>query len=143
MTSQAQVIGHTPSQPTSTVHRPMHHPCTDTMHGPACPSTKTQIRPHLTYRHQDYMIMLLSFLAMAFIACFFYQIRFCKKFFVSLLAIAQTLLSDKLASPAKRITNKYVAWCSGQHTWLPSWRTQVKISSFSFFFFLFLLSFSS
>ena len=38
---------------------PIHHPCTDTMHGPACPSSQTQIPPHLTYRHQDYMILLL------------------------------------------------------------------------------------
>ena len=29
MTSQAMIIGHAPSHPTSTVHRPMHHhPCT-------------------------------------------------------------------------------------------------------------------
>ena len=34
-------------------------PCTDAMHSPAFPSTKTQIRPHLTYRHRDYMILLL------------------------------------------------------------------------------------
>ena len=31
------------------------------MHGPACPSTKTQIRPHLTGTQQDYMILLLCF----------------------------------------------------------------------------------
>ena len=36
----------------------MHHPCTDVMHGPACPSSQNQIRPLLTYRHQDYMILL-------------------------------------------------------------------------------------
>ena len=42
------------------------HLCTNAMyrpmHGPASPSTKTQIRPHLTYRYQSYMILLLSFL---------------------------------------------------------------------------------
>ena len=42
----------------------MHHPCTDAMHGPACPSTKTQIPPHQTCRHQDYMILLLLFFAL-------------------------------------------------------------------------------
>ena len=42
-------------------HAPMHHPCTDPMHGPACPSSQTQIRPHLTSRHQDYMILLLNY----------------------------------------------------------------------------------
>ena len=31
-------------------HAPMHHPCTDAMHGPACPSSQTQIRPRLTCR---------------------------------------------------------------------------------------------
>ena len=35
-------------------------PCTN-MQGPACPSTKTQIPPHLICRHRDYMILLLHF----------------------------------------------------------------------------------
>ena len=34
-------------------------PCIDAMHGPACLSTKTQIPPHQTCRHQDYMKLLL------------------------------------------------------------------------------------
>ena len=38
----------------------MHHPCTNAMHGPACPLTLTQIRPHLTAGHSDYMILLLT-----------------------------------------------------------------------------------
>ena len=38
---------------------PMHHPCTDAMHGPACPSTKTPIPPHQLKPHQDYIILLL------------------------------------------------------------------------------------
>ena len=37
----------------------MHHPCTDAMHGPTCPSTKTQIRPQQANMEQDYMILLL------------------------------------------------------------------------------------
>ena len=37
----------------------MHHPCTDAMHGPACQSTKTQIRPHQLKPHLNYMILLL------------------------------------------------------------------------------------
>ena len=40
-------------------HQPMHHPCTDTMHGAAFPSSQTPIRPHLTCTHQHYMILLL------------------------------------------------------------------------------------
>ena len=35
---------------------PMHQP----LHGPACPSTKIQIPPHLTEGHQSNMILLLS-----------------------------------------------------------------------------------
>ena len=34
---------------------PMHQP----IHGPACPSSQTPIRPHLTYRHWHYMKLLL------------------------------------------------------------------------------------
>ena len=41
-------------------HTPMHHQRTDAMHGLACPSTKTQIWPHLTYRTWNYMILLLD-----------------------------------------------------------------------------------
>ena len=41
-------------------HAPMHHPRTDAMHGPACPSTKTQIRPHQTKGRYNYMILLLN-----------------------------------------------------------------------------------
>ena len=48
---------------TNPMHHPMHHTMHHTMHQPmhvpACPSTKTQIRPLLTCRHQDYMILLL------------------------------------------------------------------------------------
>ena len=42
-----------------TTHAPT--PCTDAMHCPACPVTIYQIRPPLTCRHQDYMILLLYF----------------------------------------------------------------------------------
>ena len=35
------------------------HPFTKPMHGPACPSSQTPIRSHLTYTERDYMIRLL------------------------------------------------------------------------------------
>ena len=38
-------------------HAPRHAP---PMHAPACPSTKTQIRPHQLKSHLDYMILLLA-----------------------------------------------------------------------------------
>ena len=52
------------------MHHPMHHPMHSPawpppngmhqpMHSPGCPSSQNQIRPHLTYRHRDYMILLL------------------------------------------------------------------------------------
>ena len=41
-------------------HPPMHRPMHPPMHHPACPSTPTPFKPHLTYRHRDYMILLLG-----------------------------------------------------------------------------------
>ena len=46
------VLGHVITPPP-----PMYHP----MHGPACPSTKHQIPPNLTYRHRVLIILLLIF----------------------------------------------------------------------------------
>ena len=46
----------TTSPPTPPMHQPIHRP----MHGPAYPSTKPPISPHQTYRHRDYMILLLD-----------------------------------------------------------------------------------
>ena len=43
---------------TSPNHAPMHYAIHRSMHGVACPSTKTPIRPHRTEGHQDYMILL-------------------------------------------------------------------------------------
>ena len=40
---------------------PMHHAMHPTMHGPACPSGNTPIRPLLTSRHQLHTILLLRF----------------------------------------------------------------------------------
>ena len=40
--------------------QPMHHAMHRPMHGPVCPSSQTPIRPHLTCRHSDYMILLLE-----------------------------------------------------------------------------------
>ena len=60
------------SHPHKSDHQAAMHPCTDTMHGPACPSSQTQIRPHLTCRHLNYMILLL------FIILFFWKIVPCR-----------------------------------------------------------------
>ena len=53
------------SPTTSSTPPPPMHPCTNAMqrpmHSPACPSSHTSIRPHLTKGHQSYMILLLLF----------------------------------------------------------------------------------
>ena len=45
--------------PPTTTHTPMHNAMHRPMHSRACPSSQTPIRPLLTYRHRDYMILLL------------------------------------------------------------------------------------
>ena len=94
------------------MHQPMHWP----MHGSACSSTPTPIRPHLRNTEQDYMILLLNILILlpkflskiksVFLECEYKVLLYAATWVANLLTLSLTSNDEDVVEDSKTLKAK-------------------------------------